>query len=110
MKMLQDRLLKHLAINGWCWEWIGFRDRKGYGHINIAGANTLVHRAMADIVGLPGTAPQVCHHCDNPACFNPAHLFRGTNGDNVRDCVSKGRLNPFPGTRAASLARSRLGP
>jgi hypothetical protein len=33
----------------------------------------------------------VCHHCDNRKCFNPDHLFIGTQKDNQVDSVRKKR-------------------
>jgi hypothetical protein len=34
----------------------------------------------------------VLHHCDNPPCWNPEHLFVGTNQDNTDDKIAKGRM------------------
>ncbi len=52
----------------------------------------LVHRAAFELWG--GIIPphhDCCHHCDNPPCFRPIHLFAGTRSENLVDCFSKGR-------------------
>jgi hypothetical protein len=40
----------------------------------------------------------VCHKCDIRNCVNPDHLFLGTNHDNVKDMIKKGRKNPVKGS------------
>lgn len=43
----------------------------------------------------------VCHRCDVRPCVNPSHLFLGTQSDNLRDMVNKGRGNCRRGERHA---------
>ena len=73
-----------------CWLWLGACDSAGYGRTTKAAIPA--HRLAWELTF--GEDPGdlfVCHHCDNPPCCNPAHLFLGTSGDNSRDSVAKGR-------------------
>lgn len=77
-----------------CWPWIGSTRRGGYGDFRASRAHgvVLAHRASYEInVGAIPPGLFVLHSCDNPPCVNPAHLRVGTNQDNVRDCVDRGR-------------------
>ena len=76
-----------------CWEWTGARTPKGRGQFKLDGE---IHSAPRIALALVGMRPDcdtllACHTCDNPGCMNPAHLWWGTDRDNVRDMMGKGR-------------------
>lgn len=75
-----------------CWEWTATKTLKEYGRIRIGGKFSLSHRVSFVIAHseIP-IGMFVCHSCDNPSCVNPAHLWIGTNYDNVQDMIRKGR-------------------
>lgn len=87
------RLWAKVRFTPMCWEWTGWRLPGGYGTLGSPGRGTqLVHRLVWE--AMYGTVPAnlfVCHHCDNPACVRPSHLFLGTALDNNRDMFAKGR-------------------
>ena len=76
-----------------CWLWTGGCDGRGYGRIRRKGRNDVqVTRVVWEREYGPITGQlNVLHKCDVPRCVNLSHLFLGTQLDNVRDMINKGR-------------------
>lgn len=75
-----------------CWEWLAGKSL-GYGRIWINKNVYHAHRVLYELMVAP--IPDglfVLHHCDNPGCVNPKHLFIGNQADNMADASRKGRV------------------
>jgi hypothetical protein len=82
-----------------CWNWTAAK-KHGYGSVKWGGRMRIAHRIAFEIeCGSIPEGMQVCHHCDNPACVRPSHLFLGTQKDNMRDMIVKGRQARPPATK-----------
>ena len=90
---VKKKLLSSIKINeNGCWEWQKAKHRQGYGHCPYKRKCLLAHRVSWMV--FKGNLPDdilVCHHCDNPPCINPDHLFLGTDKDNTLDHIKKGK-------------------
>jgi len=78
-----------------CWLWTRAKTSAGYGQARWQNKTCYTHRlAWTFAHGSIPAGMHVLHNCpdgDNPSCFNPAHLWLGTNNDNIQDKVRKGR-------------------
>lgn len=108
-KPLADRFWPKVDRRGddECWPWLASKDEHGYGMIHVkntghsrhkgdhgGGHSTRSHIVAFKLSGgvlLPGQI--VCHHCDNPPCCNPKHLYAGNQLMNVGDRERRGRSN-----------------
>lgn len=80
------------ADDNQCWLWTGYCMPNGYGSKSWGNKDEYAHRVSWIIAN--GDIPrgmEICHTCDVRNCVNPKHLFLGTQQDNMRDMVAKGR-------------------
>jgi len=96
---ISERFWPRVKKTSGCWLWTGAKLPAGYGTIGSGGrrgASVYTHRLSWEIAN-GRTVPAglfVLHHCDNPQCVRPDHLFIGTAADNAQDAIAKGRSAP----------------
>ncbi|MDE2096668.1 MAG: HNH endonuclease [Patescibacteria group bacterium] len=95
-----------------CWFWKGTQssDKMNYGRFWHAGRLEEAHRAAYVIANGPiGEGLHCLHRCDHPLCVRPDHLFLGTNDDNIRDKIQKGRTVKGRSYKEAALSPGQKG-
>jgi hypothetical protein len=97
-----------------CWLWLGGTARFGYGTFAIKHGDLIPAHRFSWILAY-GNIPDglwILHHCDNPPCVNPLHLFLGTRKDNINDMLQKRRhwahRGYSPITRGEKNGRARV--
>lgn len=97
-----ERFWRYVQKTETCWLWVGVKSSDGYGSMGIDGKQVGTHRVSWELHNGPiPDGKRVLHNCpggDNPTCVNPAHLFLGTQKDNVQDCIRKRRRAEHRGT------------
>ena len=92
---IEERFWPKVDKGDGCWEWNASRYPEGYGQFTIRGKPVKAHRVSWFLAHGEWPTQHVLHHCDNPPCVRPDHLFEGSHADNMRDAASKGKIIGF---------------
>lgn len=94
---------------GPCWVWMASTNERGYGTCQIVKGEQLAHRASWVLSSGPlADGECVLHHCDNPPCVRPSHLFIGDVPINNADRHEKGRDGRGERDRHAKLTEATV--
>ena len=89
----EERFWANVDKSDECWSWTGHKSPRGYGDLRVDGKMMRAPRYSWTLHYGPIPAGLfVLHHCDNPPCVRPDHLFVGTLSDNSQDASRKRRL------------------
>ena len=107
-------ILRNTEFEDKCVEWEFCKSTARYGQVvrykEKHAKKHLVHRiALEHKLGRPiKPGLHSCHHCDNPPCFNPNHLFEGTHLENMQDMHRKGKKPACRGEKHRDAKLSNL--
>lgn len=88
----EQRFWARVEKSDGCWLWTGAQHFRGYGATTPIRGHTRAHRVSWVLTnGLIPDGAGVLHRCDTPLCVNPAHLYLGSQRQNLADCVARGR-------------------
>jgi len=82
----------HPVLKTRCWLWTGCTSAEGYGIVNTGDGNATAQRMSWFLTYGKWPKYLACHHCDNPPCVRPDHLFDGPHRANTDDMLAKGRF------------------
>lgn len=83
-----------------CWEWQSTFFNNGYATFKMQGKQRHAARVAYEfafgpieghVPGHPEKERVIMHKCDNPKCVRPDHLKLGSDADNIKDMLAKGR-------------------
>ncbi len=78
---VMDRVL----IGDDCWEWTGYRSKRGYGQAGDHGRVRPVHQIVYEkMVGPIPADLELDHICENRSCVKPDHLEAVTHMENTQ--------------------------
>lgn len=102
MREAIEKFMTRVVKSKACWYWVGPKNRDGYGVLSLGkrGTGRRAHRYSWELFnGAIPVGMAILHRCDNTSCVNPKHLYAGTQTDNMRDMVSRGRMANVKGER-----------
>jgi hypothetical protein len=102
-RMLAKSVVWQGPLDSPCRVWLGSVNNSGYGSIGLKGRHWLIHR-IGFILGY-GAPPkkQANHRCHVPRCWEPAHLYSGSQAQNVADAIAAGRARNRRERRTAQI-------
>lgn len=105
-ELYSKRSIEPGELKSKCWNWTGFRNKRGYGSIGFRSKVWRVNRLSWFLHNGPiPSGKEICHHCNNPSCFRPSHLFPGTHLQNMQQAFRQKRV---PIKRGEESGRSKL--